>query len=94
MKCPYRDFQECLLEKCPSCVYKENKRTVIEGRYPIEIGAYQAIELGYAHEVIKTEYEFVSCKLIDNCVQPVPSNKQIINNNTTKKNVVVKQSLF
>lgn len=25
MKCPYRNFEDCIIEKCPSCNYKEKK---------------------------------------------------------------------
>lgn len=95
MKCPYRDFESCLVQKCPSCNYKENKTTHTEGRYPYYMSAKDAIEKGYAWEETKTTYEFISCKLIDNNVQPVPSKKEIINNtNTTKTSVVISKRLF
>ena len=29
MKCPYREFQECMVEQCPSCNYIEEKKEVI-----------------------------------------------------------------
>ena len=50
MKCPYRNFEECLVEKCPSCNYKENKQEVIEGRYPTYMSTQTAIEQGYGVE--------------------------------------------
>lgn len=93
MKCPYRDFQECLVEKCPSCVYEEVKTETIEGRYPHYMTIEKAINEGYAWKSTKTSYEFVSCKLIENSVQPMPSKKEIINN-TQKTSVVVKRSIF
>lgn len=93
MKCPYMDFKDCIVEQCPSCNYKENKNEVIEGRFPSYMSAERAISEGNAWISTKTTYEFVSCKLIDNNVQPIPSKKELINN-TTRTNVVVKQSIF
>lgn len=93
MKCPYRNFEDCIVEQCPSCVYEEEKNEVIEGLYPTRMSTEKAMEMGYAWKAIKTTYKFVSCKLIDNSVQPVPANKQVINN-TTKTSVVVRKSVF
>lgn len=93
MKCPYRNFEDCIVEKCPSCNYKENKEEVIEGRYPAYMDSRTAIERGMAWKSTKTTYEFVSCKLVENAVQPIPSKKEVINK-TTKTNVVVKKSIF
>ena len=93
MRCPYRNFNDCIVEQCPSCNYEVIERTQIEGRYHSWMSASRAIEEGLAWEVTKKEYKFISCKLIDNSVQPIPENKQIINNNTETK-VLVKQSIF
>lgn len=93
MKCPYRNFEECLVEKCPSCNYEEIKEEVIEGRPPIYMSTQEALEKGLAWKEHWISYKLVSCKLIDNAVQPIPPKKEIINN-TTKTNVVVKKSIF
>ena len=93
MKCPYRNFEDCIVEQCPACIYDEETIERIAGRYPDYMSAERAVELGYAWKTTKTSYEFVSCKLIDNSVQPVPANKQVINN-TTKTSVVVRKSVF
>lgn len=93
MKCPYRNFEECLVEKCPSCNYEEVKQGVIAGRYPAYMSTQTAIEKGMAWKETKTSYKFVSCKLVDNAVRPIPPKKEIINN-TTMTSVVVKKSIF
>ena len=93
MKCPYRDFQECIIEQCPSCNYEEVKKTIIAGHAPPWMSTYEAIKRGCQWPETKTSYKFVSCKLIDNSVQPVPTTKQVINN-TTATNVVVQKSIF
>lgn len=28
MRCPFREFAPCILEKCPACVYETEKETV------------------------------------------------------------------
>ena len=93
MKCPYRNFEDCLVEKCPSCVYEEVKTPIIEGKYPVYMSTEDAIKKGYAWESIKISYTFVSCKLVDNNVQPIPSPKEVINN-TQKTSVVIRKSIF
>ena len=93
MKCPYREFKDCIVEQCPSCNYKEIKHEVIDGRYPNWMNSETAIERGMAWKSTRKTYEFISCKLVDNCVQPIPANKQVINN-TTRTNVVVRKSIF
>lgn len=93
MKCPYRNFQECIVEQCPSCVYEKEEKVVIEGRCPSTMSQKAALEKGYIWESTKTVYKFVSCKLVDDKVQPVPEQKQIINNNQ-KTNVVIRKSIF
>ena len=93
MKCPYREFQECIVEQCPSCNYIEEKNEVIEGRYPTYMSTETAIREGYAWKSTRTTYRFVSCKLVEGGVQPVPAQKQVINN-TQKTSVVVRKSIF
>ena len=93
MKCPYRDFQECIIEQCPSCNYEEVKKTVIGGHAPLWMSTDEAIKRGCQWRETVTSYKFVSCKLIDDGVQPIPATKQVINN-TTETNVVVRKSIF
>ena len=93
MKCPYRNFEECIIEKCPCCNYKENKKEVTEGRYPTYMNSATAVEKGLAWKSTRTTYEFVSCKLVENGVQPVPPKKEIINNHNETR-VVVRKSIF
>lgn len=83
MKCPYRDFQDCIVEQCPSCNYEEIKRERIDGIKPAWMTYDQALKSGHAYWTTETTYKFISCKLVDNAVQPVPATKQEINNNTT-----------
>lgn len=45
MKCPYNGFKECLLEQCPSCIYKEIKERKISGRYNVALGVDGEIEI-------------------------------------------------
>ena len=53
----------------------------------------EAIQRGNKwRETVKT-YKFISCKLIDNCVQPVPATKQVVNN-TTRNNTIIRKSIF
>lgn len=52
-----------------------------------------AISKGCAWEETRTRYDFESCKLINNNVQPVPSKKEVINN-TAKTSVVIHRSIF
>lgn len=95
MKCPYRDFQECIVEQCPSCNYEEVKKTTIAGHAPAWMSIDEAIKQGYQWKETKTFYEFISCKLIDNSVQPIPAPKQTIKNITqTNVGVAVRKSLF
>lgn len=93
MKCPYREFQECIVEQCPSCNYEDVKRTVIHGKAPYWMDEKEAIKNGYKWEETINTYMFISCKLIDNGVQPVPAAKQIVNN-TTKTNISIRKSIF
>ena len=43
MQCPYRNFQDCLLEKCPACVFEEIKDSITRGRKPDWL-SYEAAE--------------------------------------------------
>lgn len=94
MKCPYNGFKECIVEKCPSCNYKETTRVEVHGRYPAWMSEAKALELGNAWECKKTEYEFVSCKLVDNAVQPAPTVNVVHEHTTTHQVAVVKQGLI
>lgn len=94
MKCPYREFSDCIVEQCPACVYKEITEDCIEGRVPYNISIDEAIKMGYAWKSKRLIRRFVSCSLVDNNVQPLPANKQVINNTTETKVVVSKRSLF
>ena len=93
MKCPYREFQECVVEQCPSCNYETVETEHIAGRYPNYYSLERALEEGYAWKEKRKSYKFVSCRLVDGGVQPVPAQKQIINN-TQKTSVVVRKSIF
>lgn len=52
-----------------------------------------AMKEGCIWEETEITYEFISCKLIENGVQPIPPKTEVINNNT-RTSVVVKQSIF
>lgn len=93
MKCPYREFQDCIVEKCPSCNYEVIEKTMISGRAPYWMSDEEAIKRGNKwRETIKS-YEFVSCSLINSGAAPVPAVKQTVNN-TTQTNVIVRKSVF
>lgn len=94
MQCPYRDFNDCLVEKCPSCVYETEVTDDIGGMIPWHMSVDKAIQIGYAWKTTKTTYKFVSCKLVEGGVQPVPSKKEIVHNNNSTRVTVVKQSLL
>ena len=93
MKCPYNNFSECIVEKCPSCTYKTIERSCIGGRFPHYMSAEDAVENGYAWESLVKSYEFISCKLIDNSVQ-FPNKVEQVINNTNKTNVSIRKSIF
>lgn len=93
MKCPYKNFEECMVEQCPSCVYEEIKEEKVAGRYPLYMSLETALSKGYAWKETKTSYKFVSCKLVEGNVQPIPPKKEIINN-TQKTSVIVHRSIF
>ena len=91
VKCPYNGFKDCIVQECPSCNYEEQKRTRIAGRYTGSLK--EALERGAAWEEKYVEYKFISCKLADGGVQPVPQKTETINN-TQKTNVVIHKSIF
>ena len=91
MKCPYREFAECIVEQCPSCVYETIETIHIEGRYPMYMNKNEAIEKGYAWEEKRKTYKFVSCKFVKSGVQPIPVQKT---NNIQETRIVVKNSIF
>lgn len=93
MKCPYRDFQDCIGKQCPSCNYEEVKKEVVAGRYPTWMSVEEAMNRGMVWKDVETTYRFIYCKLVDNNVQPVPANKIVVNN-TTKTSVAIKRSIF
>lgn len=95
MKCPYRGFQECIVEQCPACNYTVTEETKIEGRFPGNMSADKAIETGYAWEAKHKKYHFQSCKLVQDSVQPVPPKQKVINNDISQRtSVVVHKSIF
>lgn len=95
MKCPYNGFQECIIQECPSCNYEVVENLYIEGLKPHWMSTETALKEGCQWEVKRKEYKFVSCKLIDGQVQPVPKNDIIINNKTQNRtNVSIRKSVF
>lgn len=94
MKCPYREFQDCIVQECPACNYEEVRNETIHGRYPSWMNLETAIKQNMAWREIKKTYRFISCKLIDNSVQPIPATKQTINNTTNTAVVVSKKAYF
>ena len=94
MKCPYREFKECIVEQCPSCNYEVVKTEVIAGRYPHYMDIETAIKNGNAWKETQINYKFISCSLVNNNV-PLPSvNKQVVNNSTETNVAVIKRSIF
>jgi hypothetical protein len=93
MKCPYKNFEDCIIEKCPSCNYELIKTPCVEGRYPSYMSNEEAITKGYAWESTKNSYKFISCKLIDGNVQPVLRDNNIVNN-TNKTSINIRKSIF
>ena len=91
VKCPYNGFKDCIVQECPSCNYETREHTRIVGRYTGSL--QEALERGAAWEEKYVEYKFISCKLADGGVQPVPPKTETINN-TQKTNVVIHKSIF
>lgn len=95
MKCPYNNFQECIIEQCPACKYETIKNTTIEGRKPNYMDTEEAIKQGYQWEETKITYKFISCQLVNNSVQPVLKNDTIINNKVENRtNVMIRKNIF
>lgn len=91
MRCPYNSFKECIVQECPSCNYEEHKHTRIVGRYTGSL--QQALERGAAWEETYTEYKFISCKLVEQGVQPV--QPEVHNINTSfRPNIVVRNRII
>ena len=93
MKCPYKNFEDCIIENCPSCNYELVKTSYVEGKYPNYMSSEEAITKGYAQESTKNSYKFISCKLIDGNVQPVLRDNNIVNN-TNKTSINIRKSIF
>ena len=91
MRCPYNGFKECIVQECPSCNYEALENTRIVGRHTGSL--QEALKRGAAWEEKYVEYKFISCKLADGGVQPVPPKTETINN-TQKTNVVIHKSIF
>lgn len=97
MKCPYKNFEDCLIEKCPACTYEKKEYTKKE---VIGVPPYLSLEEAEKHgyrprtiEKVDTVYEFVECKLVKNNVQPTP-HKTENTVNEHKTNITIHQSLF
>ena len=93
MKCTYRQFQKCIVQECPACIYEEVTNYVTSGRSPYWMDREEAISRGYMYEEKVKSYKFVSCRLIENGVQPTPVIENTVNN-TTKLNIAIKRSIF
>lgn len=93
MKCPYRDFQECIVEQCPSCNYETVETEHLAGSWQHYRNIEKALENRSAWIEKRKSYKFISCKLVEGGVQPVPAQKQVINN-TQETNVVLRRSIF
>ena len=87
MRCPYRDFKECLVDRCPSCEYETVVEDVIEGRYPggdIELGLLH----GSCWHAKRKRSKFKSCKLINSGVA-LPSKVSVDNNTSVATSMMV-----
>ena len=95
MQCPYRNFQDCLLEKCPACIFEEVKNSITRGRKPDWLSYEAAEQKGMIWQETHISYKFVSCRLVDNNVAPSPVVKEekIVNNNSSNV-TVIKRSIF
>ena len=94
MQCPYNNFKGCIVEKCPACNYEVEKVEIIEGRHPPDMSLQKAIERGIAWVSTKNAYRFISCKLVENNVQPVPQRKEIVNNHNSTRIAVISKKGF
>lgn len=93
LKCPYRNFENCIGMCCPACNYETEERKVIKGKKFRDWSEEYALERGTMYEAVEINYKFISCKLVDNNVAPQPANKQEITN-TIRQNVIVNKSIF
>lgn len=95
MQCPYRNFQDCLLEKCPACVFEEIKSSTTRGRKPDWLSYEAAEQKGMIWKETHTSYKFISCRLVDNNVAPSPAIKEEkIVNNVSSSVTMIKRSIF
>lgn len=90
MRCPYREFAPCILEKCPACVYETEKEMVLSGRAPMYMSTKEAVRRGHMSEVEKKTYKFKACKLIEKGVPLSDINKEI----KKVKTINIRQSIF
>ena len=97
MKCPYKNFEDCIVEKCPSCVYEEITETHSEViGSPAFLSIEEAQKRGYRPAVINSErktYAFKSCRLIENKA-PFVSTKTENITNIKNTSTVVNHSIF
>lgn len=91
MKCPYRDFKECIVQECPACEYETKETVEYEGKAPYGMHYDEAVEKGYMWTRTKRKYIFKSCGLITKGVRPVLKPDTHIHNKT---DVSVHHSIF
>lgn len=86
MKCPYREFEDCLIQECPSCDYEVEEIEHIEHYYknPANYRLYRESE----YKRIEKKYIFKSCSLVKNNVQPIPKAETHIDARTSSKTLV------
>ncbi|MCC8044197.1 MAG: hypothetical protein LIP12_01700 [Clostridiales bacterium] len=89
MKCPYRNFEECLVEKCPACEYETVETEKLAGVPPF--GDYElGLMRGNCWYEKQTTYKFKACGLVKSGVQPAPQT--VINNEVkTQTNVTIRK---
>ena len=93
MKCPYKNFEPCIGKECPACNYTITKEKKLTGYAPLYMSTERAIELGYQSYEAKEIFNFVSCTLVRNNVQPAaPTNITTINKNSAI--AIVRKSIF
>lgn len=90
MRCPYREFAPCILEKCPACVHETEKEMVLSGRAPVYMSTKEAVKRGYMSEVEKKTYKFKACKLVEKGVPLSDTKKEV----KEVKNINIRQSVF
>ena len=94
MRCPYKNFEPCLLEECPACEYEVEIKETFEGRKHPNMSVDEAIRQNLMYVKKTNFYKFKNCKLVENSVR-LP-DKRIDNTkiNNTKQTVTVKSSIF